>query len=58
MIDRQGNKILFECDTCDDVFEGDEHEEFSDAWGRARRDGWRCRKVRDEWIHACPRHEV
>lgn len=58
MIDRQGNKILFECDSCDEVFESDEDEDFSDAWARAKRDGWKCRKVGNDWVHGCERHEV
>ncbi len=54
MIDRQGTKILFECDSCDEVFESEEHEEFNPAWARAKRDGWRARKVGTEWVHECP----
>jgi len=55
MIDRQGGKILFECDSCDDVFEGGEDEEFASAWARAKGEGWKAMKIADEWLHGCPR---
>lgn len=55
MIDRQGNKIFIECDSCDEVFEGDEGAEWSDVWGAAKRDGWRSKKIGDEWVHGCPK---
>lgn len=29
MIDRQGGKVLIECDSCDEVCEGEPDEEFS-----------------------------
>jgi hypothetical protein len=29
MIDRQGNRIIWECDSCPELFESDEDEEFS-----------------------------
>lgn len=55
MIDRQNGKILIECDSCDEVFDGDPGEEFADVWSRAKRDGWRTKKVVDEWLHGCPK---
>ena len=55
MIDRQHNKIVIECDSCNEVFEGEEHEEFTDVWARAKRDGWRTRKIAGEWLHGCQR---
>lgn len=54
MIDRQGNRILIECDMCDEVFEGQEDEPFAAVWGAAKRDGWKTRKVAEEWLHGCP----
>lgn len=54
VIDHQGLKILFECDTCDAVWESEEREEFDDAWSRAKADGWSVRKIVDEWLHGCP----
>jgi hypothetical protein len=32
MIDRQGNKIIWECDSCDETFDSEDGEEFSTAW--------------------------
>lgn len=55
MIDRQHNKILIECDSCDEVFEGKDSEEWAAVWTAAKRDGWRTRKVGDEWVHGCAR---
>lgn len=55
MIDRQGNRVLIECDSCDDVFEGDEHAEFKEVWALAKRDGWRTQNVGGEWVHGCPK---
>lgn len=55
MIDRQGNRILIECDSCDEVFEGGEGEEFAPVFARAKRDGWKARKVGNEWVHGCPK---
>ena len=57
-IDRQGNRILFECESCDEVFKSDEDAEFSDAWSAARRDGWRTKKIGSDWVHACPACDV
>lgn len=53
MIDRQNGKILIECDSCDEVFDGELGEEFAAVWASAKRDGWRSRKVADEWLHGC-----
>lgn len=55
MIDRQGSKILIECDSCSEVYEGDEHAEFKDTWNGAKRDGWRTRQIAGEWLHGCPK---
>jgi hypothetical protein len=55
MIDRQGAKILIECDSCDEIFEGDERAEFAAVWTGAKRDGWRSRKIGEDWIHKCPK---
>jgi hypothetical protein len=53
MIDRQSGKILIECDSCDEVFEGEPHAEFAEVWADAKRDGWRSRKIAGEWLHGC-----
>lgn len=54
MIDRQHGKVVFECDSCDETFEGEQGEEFNIVWAAANRDGWRTRKIADEWLHGCP----
>jgi len=55
MIDRQHGKILIECDSCSEVFEGGRDEEYAPVWNAAKNDGWRCRKIADEWLHGCPK---
>lgn len=55
MIDRQHNKILIECDSCNEVFEGHEHADWNDVWNGAKRDGWTSRKIASEWLHGCPK---
>lgn len=54
MIDRQHDRVLIACDSCDEVFEGEPDDEFSDVWGSAKRIGWRTRKIANEWLHSCP----
>lgn len=58
MIDRQGRRILIECDCCDEVFKGEEAWEFAAVWAEARRDGWRSKKIGNDWVHGCPRCKV
>lgn len=58
MIDRQGGKVVVECDSCNETFESEVGEEFAEMWSRAKRDGWRTRKIAGEWLHGCPRHGV
>ena len=55
MIDRQGNRVLIECDSCSEVYEGDEGVEFTDVWADAKSEGWRTRKIAGEWLHGCPK---
>jgi hypothetical protein len=55
MIDRQGGKILIECDSCDEVFTGEEDAEFIDVLNAAKSDGWSVRKIAREWLHGCPK---
>lgn len=55
MIDRQHNKIIIACDSCEETFEGEPGDEFADVWAAAQRDGWRTRKIANEWLHGCPR---
>jgi ribosomal protein L37AE/L43A len=55
MIDRQGSKIVWECDSCDETFDSEEGEEFATAWARAKREGWKSKKIGTEWLHGCPK---
>ncbi len=55
MIDRQGGRILIECDSCDEVFQGEQGAEWDDVWGPAKREGWTSRKIAGEWLHGCPK---
>lgn len=53
MMDRQSGKILFECDSCDEVL-NTETGDFDDARDQLNREGWRARKICDVWLHGCP----
>lgn len=55
MIDRQYGRVVIACDSCDATFEGETDDEFAVVWAEAKRDGWRTRKIVDEWLHGCPR---
>jgi hypothetical protein len=57
MLDRQKGHLVFECDSCDAVFESDTGD-FVDAWNAAKGEGWKAKKIRNEWVHACPGCEV
>lgn len=52
MIDRQYGNLLFECDSCPDIFQTDT-DDFSDAWEKAKCEGWKTRKLGNLWVHAC-----
>ena len=54
MIDHQKGAILIECDSCAEVFDG-ESAEWADVWNAAKREGWRTRKIANEWLHGCPK---
>lgn len=54
-IDRQHKRIVFECDSCDETFEGERDEEFAAVWASAKRDGWRAKMIGDEWVRGCPK---
>jgi hypothetical protein len=58
MIDRQGNRIVLECDSCEETFEGDEDAEWADVWAEAKREGWRSKKIGNEWVHGCGKCRV
>ena len=58
MIDRQHGKIVIECDSCPETFEG-ESGEWNEVWPAARREGWKSKTIengpRYEWVHGCPK---
>lgn len=53
MIDWQHDKLIFVCDSCDETFEADT-DDFAEALAEAKREGWRSRKIDNEWLHGCP----
>lgn len=55
MIDRQGGKIIIECDSCDETVESEPRQEFKEFWNSAKRGGWRTKQIGDEWVHGCPK---
>lgn len=55
MIDRQGNRIVVECDSCDETLASEEGETFTEFWNGAKRDGWKIRRIGADWVHGCPR---
>jgi len=55
MIDRQNGGIIYvECDSCDEVLDT-ETKDFEEARSIMRREGWKVRKIADEWLHGCPK---
>lgn len=54
MITRDHNNIVIECDSCEETFTLDT-DNFTDTWNAAKRDGWRTRKIKEEWVHGCPK---
>jgi hypothetical protein len=55
MIDRQGRRIVVECDSCEQTFESEEGMEFPSFWAAAKEEGWRSRHIGADWLHGCPR---
>lgn len=58
MIDRQGNKIIIECDCCEETFDGEEHAEWAEVWANARREGWKSKKIGQDWVHGCSKCRI
>lgn len=52
-MDRQHGKVVFECDSCDEVLETGVRD-FQVAWAMASDEGWTSRKHGDVWLHGCP----
>lgn len=53
MLDRQHDKISFECDGCDEVLETNTSD-FNEAREAMNLAGWRARKWGKDWVHSCP----
>lgn len=53
MIDRQHGNIIICCDDCSATIEGREDDGFPELWARARKIGWKTRKIAGEWLDAC-----
>jgi hypothetical protein len=55
-IERDGQEQIVECDRvgCRETFliTGD----FQSGWKEAAREGWRTRRIGEDWIHGCPKH--
>lgn len=54
MIEREGRRIIIQCDSCPEVHEGDPGDKFSEVWDEAKRAGWHAFQVKGEWLHECP----
>ncbi len=52
MIDRQHDRIVFGCDACGRLSEGDGRG-FVGCWLQARREGWGVRKIGKDWHQFC-----
>ena len=46
-------ELYFNCDSCNANICPDTGE-FATDWKYAKREGWTCYKIDDEWRHACP----
>jgi len=55
MIDRQHGRIIIECDSCDELFEGERGDNWDTVWAAAKHVGWTARKIADTWLHGCPK---
>jgi predicted RNA-binding Zn-ribbon protein involved in translation (DUF1610 family) len=56
--DSKEKQVEFTCDTCGlSILEEDihTHEDFIEAWESLKRDGWRCYRDDNEWLHKCPK---
>ena len=55
MIERNfyGGPINVHCDTCPEAVETGTRD-FAEALTLIKDDGWRVRRIGDEWVHFCP----
>jgi len=49
--ERQYGDHIFTCDSCGEVFTGD--DDFTGSWQGAKDEGWSCRKIGEDWVHFC-----
>ena len=59
MLDRQHGRLVIECDSCGDLYEGDGAEDASPAFfdafiAGAKQEGWKMQPVGNDWVHTCP----
>jgi hypothetical protein len=54
----RGRAGAIECDSCNEVYEGEPGEAWEDVWPRAKREGWKAKQIGKDWVHACPKHGV
>lgn len=47
-------EFTFHCDKCSESTTPEDQDDFSDAWEKAKADGWVSFKVKGEWCHYCP----
>jgi hypothetical protein len=57
VLDRQYGKIVFECDSCNEVLRTDMRD-FDDALAIMKGKESKAQKIGDLWIHACPNCEI
>jgi hypothetical protein len=57
-INNQKGLVLIECDSCNEVFEGERGEDFGVTWATARGQGWKTHRVGKDWVHACVKCNV
>lgn len=55
MINRSHRQIIIECDSCGAEYKGELDEDFPTVWAHSKLDGWKVRKIADEWLHGCPK---
>lgn len=56
-VDRQHGLIQISCDTCGEVFDG-KTDDWNEVWHEAKAEGWKARKIGNEWVHACADCEI
>ena len=57
MLDRQYGKIVFECNSCNDVLKT-EARDFDDALLIMKGKEWKAQKIGAVWRHACDKCEI